>query len=42
MRVILDEFATEGVSDNDLTKIKASFESSFINGPHSVSGKVSH
>ena len=41
MRVILDEFATEGVSDNDLTKIKASFESSFINGLTSVSGKVS-
>ncbi len=41
MRVILDEFATEGVNDNDLTKIKASFESSFINGLTSVSGKVS-
>jgi len=41
MRTILDEFASEGVSDNDLTKIKASFESSFINGLTSVSGKVS-
>ena len=41
MRTILDEFAKEGVSDNDLTKIKASFESSFINGLTSVSGKVS-
>ena len=41
MRTILDEFAKEGVSDNDLTKIKASFESSFINGLTSVTGKVS-
>ncbi len=41
MRTILDEFASEGVSDNDLAKIKASFESSFINGLTSVSGKVS-
>ena len=35
------QFASEGVSDNDLAKIKASFESSFINGLTSVSGKVS-
>ncbi len=41
MRTILDEFASEGVSDNDLAKIKANFESSFINGLTSVSGKVS-
>jgi len=41
MRTILDEFAQEGVADEDLTKIKASFESSFINGLSSVSGKVS-
>ena len=39
MRTILDEFAKEGVSDNDLTKF--SFESSFINGLTSVTGKVS-
>ncbi|MGB0347039.1 MAG: M16 family metallopeptidase, partial [Balneolaceae bacterium] len=41
MRTILDEFAKEGVSDDDMTKIKASFESGFINGLQSVSGKVS-
>lgn len=41
MRTILDEFAKEGVSDTDMTKIKASFESRFINGLTSVSGKVS-
>tara|TARA_Y100001935_G_scaffold255301_1_gene267591 strand:- start:24853 stop:27726 length:2874 start_codon:yes stop_codon:yes gene_type:complete len=41
MRGILDQFAEEGVSDNDLTKIKAEYESSFINGLTSVSGKVS-
>jgi zinc protease len=41
MRTILDEFAQEGVSDDDMTKIKASFESGFINGLQSVSGKVS-
>lgn len=41
MRTILDEFAEEGVADNDLTKIRASFESGFINGLTSVSGKVS-
>ena len=41
MRSILDEFAEEGVSDADMTKIKASFESGFINGLQSVSGKVS-
>lgn len=41
MRTILDEFAEEGVSDADMAKIKASFESNFINGLTSVSGKVS-
>ncbi len=41
MRVILDEFAKDGVSDSDLTKIRASFESGFINGLTSVNGKVS-
>ena len=41
MRNILDEFAEEGISDDDMTKIKASFESDFINGLQSVSGKVS-
>lgn len=41
MRNILDEFAEEGVNDTDMTKIKASFESGFINGLQSVSGKVS-
>jgi len=41
MRGILSEFAEEGVSDEDMTKIKASFESGFINGLQSVAGKVS-
>jgi zinc protease len=41
MRQILEEFKEDGVADNDLTKIKASFESNFINGLTSVSGKVS-
>jgi zinc protease len=41
MRTILDEFAQEGVSDADMTKIKADFESGFITGLQSVSGKVS-
>ncbi len=41
MRGILDEFAAEGVSDEDMVKIKATFESSFINGLQSVAGKVS-
>lgn len=40
-RHILEDFEKDGVSDNDLTKIKASFESNFINGLASVSGKVS-
>lgn len=38
MRTILDEFAQEGVSDADMTKIKASFESGFINGLQTVGG----
>ncbi|MCG8374573.1 MAG: insulinase family protein, partial [Balneolales bacterium] len=38
MRNILDEFAAEGVSDDDMTKIKASFESGFVNGLQSVGG----
>lgn len=41
MRQILEDFKEDGVSDTDLTKIKASYESSFINGLTSVSGKVS-
>ncbi len=41
MRAILDEFAKNGVSDDDITKFKASRESNLINGLASVSGKVS-
>lgn len=41
MRSILDEFATEGVDEQDLQKIKATYESNFINGLTSVAGKVS-
>lgn len=41
MRQILEDFKSDGVSDSDMTKIKASFESGFINGLTSVSGKVS-
>ena len=41
MRQILEDFKNDGVSDADMTKIKASFESGFINGLTSVSGKVS-
>lgn len=41
MRKILEDFEKDGVSDEDLTKIKASYESDFINGLASVSGKVS-
>lgn len=41
MRGILDDFAKEGVSDEDLQKIKAEYEADFINGLASVSGKVS-
>lgn len=41
MRNILEEFAQEGISDDDMTKIKASFESGFVNGLESVAGKVS-
>ena len=41
MRQILEDFKTDGVLDSDMTKIKASFESDFINGLTSVSGKVS-
>ncbi|MCH2449914.1 MAG: insulinase family protein [Gracilimonas sp.] len=41
MRGILEQFAEDGVSDEDLMKIKASYESSFINRLANVSGKVS-
>lgn len=41
MEQILDDFAEEGVSDEDLQKIKAEYEADFINGLASVSGKVS-
>ena len=41
MRQILEDFAKDGVSEEDLTKIKATYESSFINRLASVSGKVS-
>jgi zinc protease len=41
MRGILDDFAKDGVSDDDLQKIKAEYEADFINGLASVSGKVS-
>ncbi len=41
VRQILDEFAQNGVSEDDLTKFKAGRESDFINGLASVSGKVS-
>lgn len=40
MRGILNEFAENGVSEDDLTKFKANQESSFINGLASVSGKI--
>lgn len=41
MRGILEEFAEDGVSDEDLMKIKASYESNFVNRLANVSGKVS-
>ncbi len=41
VRNILTEFAAEGVADDDMIKIKASFESGFVNGLQSVAGKVS-
>jgi zinc protease len=41
MRQILDEFAKNGVSEDDLKKFKANQESNTINGLASVSGKVS-
>ncbi len=41
MRQTLKEFEQAGVSDEDLQKIKATYESNFINGLASVSGKVS-
>lgn len=41
VRQILDEFAQNGVSEDDLTKFKANMEANFINGLASVSGKVS-
>lgn len=41
VRQILDDFAQNGVNENDLVKFKASRESNTINGLASVSGKVS-
>lgn len=41
MRQTLKDFEKDGVSDDDLMKIKAEYESSFINRLASVSGKVS-
>ncbi|MAO65450.1 MAG: peptidase M16 [Balneola sp.] len=41
MRGILEQFAEDGVSEEDLQKIKASYESSFVNRLTNVSGKVS-
>ena len=40
VRQILDEFAENGVTEDDLTKFKANMEANFINGLASVSGKV--
>ncbi|NMM47064.1 M16 family metallopeptidase [Marinigracilibium pacificum] len=39
--IIFKSFEEKGVSDDDIEKIKASYESNFINGLTSVSGKVS-
>jgi len=41
MRQILQEFEQDGVSEEDLEKIKADYEADFINGLATVSGKVS-
>jgi len=41
IRETLDEFATRGVSDDDLQKFKAQYESGRIFGLQSVAGKVS-
>ena len=41
MRQILQDFAKDGVTDEDLQKIKAEYEADFINGLATVSGKVS-
>ncbi|SHK14032.1 zinc protease [Reichenbachiella agariperforans] len=41
MRTILEEFAENGVTDDDITKFKANREADMINGLASVSGKVS-
>ncbi|MEM9259327.1 MAG: insulinase family protein, partial [Bacteroidota bacterium] len=41
VRAILEEFAQKGVSNDDLAKFKANYESGAINGLASVSGKVS-
>lgn len=41
MRKILDEFAENGVTDDDIQKFKANREADVINGLASVSGKVS-
>lgn len=41
IRDSLDEFEQRGVEDDDLTKVKASMEASFVFGLQSVSGKVS-
>jgi zinc protease len=41
MRQILEDFEKDGVSEEDVAKFKATYESSTINGLQSVSGKVS-
>ncbi|XOV93348.1 MAG: M16 family metallopeptidase [Bacteroidota bacterium] len=41
VRQILDDFAKNGVGEDDLIKFKANMESNFVNGLASVSGKVS-
>lgn len=41
VRSILEQFKEEGVSEEDLQKIKADYESSFVNRLANVSGKVS-
>ncbi|WP_246070126.1 M16 family metallopeptidase [Mangrovivirga cuniculi] len=40
-KIIFESFEEKGVSDEDIEKIRASYESSFINGLTSVRGKVS-
>ncbi|WP_370979654.1 M16 family metallopeptidase [Agaribacterium sp. ZY112] len=41
LRTALDNFEQNGPSDNDLAKYKAAYESSFVHGLETVSGKVS-